>query len=71
MVNYYKQLGSLKSYLEKEGYKDNIPIEVFKSYLMLYFGYSEKTTLKWISNFKKVKLIVICRKEGKEVIKWK
>lgn len=62
MTNYYKQFESFKQQLKET--KD-IPLETFKSSMMVFFGFGgrNKTIDRWVNNFVNAKFILIKRKK--------
>jgi len=50
-TNYYRDIDKIKSFLEKNGEKKDIPIETFAKAMAIVFGMKRKTAGKWIKNF--------------------
>ena len=52
-------INEMKESLDKQGYKSDIPINVFKAQFMVLSGYGRNKVNEWINNFEYCKLIEI------------
>lgn len=57
--NIYKEIPKIKEKLKENGFKKNIPIDVFGHTLMLMYGMRKDTVRKWIANFEELNIIRI------------
>lgn len=55
----YNQIKKIRENLEKRGYTNNIPTDMFGKELMILFGMRKKTSIEWIKTFEGVGLIKI------------
>jgi len=57
--NMYNQIPKIRADLEGDGYKKDIPVDVFGEYLMLKYGMKKNTAVRWITLFQAVNLIKV------------
>jgi len=57
--NMYKQIDNIKNELEADGYKKDIPKDVFCKKMMVLYGMKKKTSINWFENFLTVDFISI------------
>lgn len=57
--NIYKEIPKIREKLAEEGYKKNIPVDLFGKTFMMMFGMKKQTVRKWVSYFEENNIIKI------------